>query len=362
MKRTRTLVSALLMTALIAFALPATVQARVLIITSNKYWTVADATGTDLGNAQEVCRFAGAPEGCPQGATLLGASAWVVIPGANWLWTPKTTATSSATANQEFTFKTPFYLCGAPQSATLSVAADNGATVFLNGESTPTLTVPGFSPASTATIPVSKLSRGLNLIEVRAKNAANPATCADQYQCNPAGVVVKLTVTDDLDPWPTCKDGTTTFQVGEFQTRTCPAGQVGTDSRVCVCFGNNATWLPASNSCQTPPVTCTGTNGASFNVGATEPLSCAAPRVGAASRTCLSTGQWSAADFSGCALPVASAGAMCRDRNKVEIATCPVGTECKSRLLPSPPRPWYCALFGIDCPVRLQTAEWFCDP
>lgn len=366
MKRTITMMKSLfLVTSLFTFVLPVTVQAKTITIASDKYWTVTDSNGVELGNAQNVCRFTGAPEGCPQGATLFGSSQWVAIPGANWIWRPNTTGTSSATVNEELTFKTPFFLCGSPQTATMSVAADNMTDIFINGSLV--LNTPNFSTASTIAIPAGNLAQGLNMIEAKVKNAANPPGCSDQYQCNPAGVIVKLTVTDNLASWPTCKDGNKEYQVGEFQDLQCPAGQEGSNSRVCICVGNLGTWWSAGNSCHTPPpppVTCSGANGTLFGVNATEPVSCPTGQVGNPFHTCQSNGQWSSPDYSSCKLPAVGVGEICggRDKTPPVTATCPSGTECKSRKLPTGPRPWYCVIFGIDCPVGLQTADWYCDP
>jgi hypothetical protein len=370
MKRTRTMTKALLsVAALFTFGSPVIIQAKTITIASDKYWTVADSNGVELGNAQNVCRFSGAPEGCPQGATLFGSSQWTAIPGANWIWTPNTTGTSSAAANAEFTFKTPFYLCGSPQTANISVAAYNSTDVFVNGSLI--LSTSNFSTASTATVPAAKLAQGLNMIEAKVKNAASGAGCSDQYQCNPAGVVVKLTVTDNLDPWPTCKDGNQTYQVGEFQDLSCPAGQVGSNSRACICIGNFATWWSASNSCQTPPpppVTCSGANNTSFGVNATESVSCPTGKVGTAFHTCQSDGQWSSTDFSGCTLPAVGAGAICGNSSQGYTATCPSGTACGSRRISKPtPAPLWCFLVLWIPPVchdvgeYIQTSDWFCD-
>lgn len=345
--------------------LPIAVQARTLTLASDSYWSVTDSQGQELGNAQNLCRYPGAPEGCPQGATLFGAAPWLHLPGANWLWRPDTTTTSSATTGEQHTFKTPFFLCGHPQSATLAVVSDNAADILING--TQVASSRDYASASTTAIPVARLNQGLNMIEAKVTNAANPPGCANQYQCNPAGVALTFTVTDNLDPWPTCQSGGKTYQVGEFENQACPVGQVGSNARVCICVGALATWWNASNTCHTPPpppVTCTGSNNTRFGVDQLEAVPCPAGQVGQAAHRCQADGQWSTPDYSGCRLPTVGAGDLCggRDKNPPVTATCPAGTECKSRQGPVPPRPWQCALFGIDCPVRLQTADWYCDP
>jgi len=51
----------LLLSSLFAMILPATAQAKTVTVESGKFWTVTDSSGTDLGPAQNVCRFAAAP-------------------------------------------------------------------------------------------------------------------------------------------------------------------------------------------------------------------------------------------------------------------------------------------------------------
>jgi hypothetical protein len=413
MKRTRLAVTALSPTVvLLALALGAPAEAKTITISSGKYWTVTNAAMADLGNAQNVCRYPTAPEGCPSGATLFGATTWVAIPSANWIWDGRTMPTSSAAVNTQLTLKTPFFLCGNPQSGTLKVAADNAADVLINGS--PVLSTVSFSTVTTVSTPTTNLAlqKGLNMIEAKVTNGANPPTCSDQYQCNPAGVVVQLSVTDDLNPWPTCMDGTKVFQVGEFEDLPCPPGQVGSNTRVCVCLAGGGFWWQAANTCHVPPVTCTGSNNIPFNVGdretvscpqgtlgsafrtcqpngtwgtpdtsgcqpppvtctgsnnvvfavgARETLPCPPGKVGGAFRTCQANGSWSAPDTSGCALPTVGVGAMCGSTATGQTANCPTGTTCQHRVLPTPPRDLWCAVFGINCPVRLWTTDWFCD-
>lgn len=420
MNRTSMMMKAILLVALLfTFALPIDVHAVTINIVSDTTWTVSDSNGTDLGNAQNVCLNATAPSNCPAGATLYGyphGGGWTAdlssILGATWIWAPNITGTTSPAANAEFTFQKQFYLCGAPRDGTISVAADNSAEVSINGAPAPGLTSASHSALSFVNIPASSFARGLNTIQVKVKNAANPADCGSgQYQCNPAGVVVGASFADALRAWPTCTSGGRTFTVGEFEPLSCPSGQTGTKARPCVCTGNNGIWGPPFNTCATPPATCTGNNGSIFSVGDTETLSCPPGLTGSASRTCQSNGSWGPSNSSTCvpppttctgnngrtfavnevetlfcppnqvgaasrkcqangswgptsstcAIPPVSAGDWCGDKSQGPVRTCPSGTTCGSRLDPPKPKPWEC-FFGINCPVRLQSTDWYCDP
>lgn len=65
--------------------------------------------------------------------------------------------------------------------------------------------------------------------------------------------------------------------------------------------------------------------------------------------------------------PLVGVGDKCgaRDSTPSIFATCPSGTTCGSRQLPTPPRPWWCPLalwIPSDCrPDRSVTTDWFCD-
>jgi hypothetical protein len=390
-------------------------EAKGITITSNNmYWTVSDANGVDLGNAQNVCLSATEPSNCPPGATVYGYSfpgGWGAdlsgIPGATWIWAPNITGSTSGAANAEFSFKSQFWLCGAPVDGTIFLATDDSAEVFVNNTSVGNST--SHSTLSSITVAASILHPGPNDIEIKAKNAENPPDCeSGQYQCNPAGLVFGGSFADALTTWPTC-DGK---EVGTIESSSCPAGQDGSKGRICACFGSigvwtnintckvppvkcmgdnggsynvndveqilcptgqtgtashtclsNGSWGPTDTSlCVPPPVTCTGLNGAIYNVGATETvaLSCPAGQTGSGPRNCQANGSWS--QPSGiCKLPQVGVGEICGSSQVGQTATCPVGTTCGSRALPTPPRSFWCAVFGIDCPVRLKTVDWFCD-
>jgi len=426
MKRISTKIKAVILaTLLLTSVLPVDVKAVSINIVSDTSWTVSDANGDPLpSNAQNVCLNATTPSNCPTGATLYGYTrvGWIAnlssIPGATWIWAPDITGSTSSAANAEFTFQKEFYLCGAPQGGTISVAADDSAEVFINGAPMPVLTSSSHSMLSSATILASNFVQGLNIIQVKVKNGLNPSDCgAGEYRCNPAGFVLGASFADALNAWPTCTSNGKTFTVGQFETLSCPAGQTGSKTRPCVCIGSNGIWGPTSSTCTTPPTTCTGNNGITFGVGDKETLSCPTGLTGSAFRTCQANGSWSSTDSSACVpppstctatngttvsqgatenrpctapkigadtftcgsngtwaltsstcnLPVCSGpdcvcGSSEGDLAGVYTATCPSGTECKARTSMSGNRTLWCAIFGIDCPQRLVSTDWYCDP
>jgi hypothetical protein len=100
-------------------------------------------------------------------------------------------------------------------------------------------------------------------------------------------------------------------------------------------------------------------------VDAQEPVSCPFGKIGRAFHTCKSDGQWDSPDFSGCDLPTVGVGEICGGVDKGLnglTAKCPSGTTCQHRSSPTPPRDLWCAIFGINCPTKSWTADWYCDP
>jgi hypothetical protein len=394
----RTSIGLLLLASLITFASFVVVQAWDYGVVSSNLWTVTDATGNALGKAQTVCLDAAtAPSSCPAGAESYGftpGTAWSAdlssIPGAKWIWAPNVTGATTGAANKEFTFETVFYLCDVPQEGgTISVAADDSAEVFLNYATTPILTSTGFSALSTVPVPASSLTRGVNNIQVKVKNA--PGCASDEYRCNPAGFVFGGTFKDGLSALPTCP-GSPRVEVGTSETVSCPAPTSGLASRVCICPPPPAPvigiWSPVDYSTcvttpppVTPPVTCTGSDGTTrIAAGTSEMLSCPAGLEGSLSRTCQATGSWGSVTGT-CTPPtppVVCAGCICGGEDKTPpiLATCPGGTVCGPRSSPPPPRPDWCAAFFVakaisfwfflptpsECaPVGTLSTDWFCD-
>ncbi|MEO7427256.1 MAG: hypothetical protein ABI036_18860 [Fibrobacteria bacterium] len=398
---------------------PSIVQAVTVNIVSDATWSVLDTNMNDLGTAQQVCLSPTSPANCPTTATKYGYPypGWntnlTTIPGAKWIWASNITGATTGAANATFIFTKQFYLCGSPTSGSISVAADNAAEVFLNGISIGTSS--GFSTLSTFTISASKIAAGLNVIKIQATNAANPPNCIGNYQCNPAAMVFGASFADALPAWPTCTEGNgTKVTVGTSEVLSCRPAEVGNASRTCICIGTGGAtlWTPAEYSgCHQPPKTCTGNNGKLFNAGEKEALSCPAGQTGSSSHTCQNDGIWAAgpnsctlppktctgnggaifvpgqsenlacdvgqtgsnsrrcqtdgtwaAGVSTCALPKVNKGDLCGGITNTPpvFATCPSGTTCGHRALPTGPKPWTC-FFGINCPVKLWTTDWFCD-
>ena len=403
MKRTSIVVKALLLVAsLLPFVLLVDAQAVTINIVSDTTWTVSDTNGNYLGNAQNVCLDATAPSNCPPGATWYGYTLprWTAdlssIPGATWIWAPNITGATSPAANAEFTFQKEFYLCGAPRKGTIWVTADDSAEVLLNGvsvlNSTSNSALISVNIPS-VNIPLTSLLQAPtpNVIKVKVKNGPNPSDCgSNQYRCNPAGVVLGASFEDALSALPTCTDNGKAFTVPELETFSCPPGQTGHAFRPCLCIGSSGFWGPTYSTCASPPsppATCTD-NGKTFSVGDTEPVSCPSGQTGSASRTCQPNGTWGTPNFSACAsppttctdngktfsiggtepvscppghqLPPVGADGICGSIQKGETGTCPSGKTCGPCQQPLGPKPIEC-IFGINCPVRLQTTDWFCD-
>lgn len=164
---------------------------------SDTTWTVEDADagiGPALslpGSAQQVCLNASFPDPCPSGATAYGwaGGGWgaslAEIPGASWIWAPGIDGASSPADGDTYRFLKTIAVPGAPQSGSLSFAADDGAEVFVNGTSAGSSSGQG----SLATLDISALLvEGDNTIVVVGSNGVQCGqACA--YETNPAGVV-----------------------------------------------------------------------------------------------------------------------------------------------------------------------------
>ncbi|NUQ25297.1 MAG: hypothetical protein HUU34_15230 [Saprospiraceae bacterium] len=231
------------------FLLPLCVQAVTYNIFSGLTWEVYDNKNNFLGYAQNVCLNAALPVNCPMGATQYGYTlgGWTAsIPGATWIWAPNVSGTTSPAANQEFIFKTVFFICGNPTGGTISVAADNQAEVVLNGN--PIGTSTSNTVLSNFTISPALIVKNFpNYIEVKVRNGANPADCqSDQYRCNPAGLLFGAYIKDDLPNLPGCGE----TQHSEYEKRICQTadGRNGEQFRQCLC----GYWFPWS-PCSAPP-------------------------------------------------------------------------------------------------------------
>jgi hypothetical protein len=454
---------------------PLTIQAQGQInIVSGPNWTVSDANGNDLGNAQNVCLDGNSPTNCPTGATEYGYSfgGWNAnlssIPGATWIWAPNITGRSSPAANAEFTFKTSYYICCDVQSATISIAADNSAEVAIDNMPIPGFSSVNYGSLTTVNIPTARLSAGFHMIKVKVRNGANGSDCAsDQYQCNPAGMVFGASI-KYAHPLAKCSSEGKQYDVGYNDMVSCTKdGRAGLKTRLCACFGCDfSDWIyfdctvpacqlnivsavpsacdPATNrysltvavtymngspglidingksfpsngsgsetfvvpnlvanginnlpvlaaflsnsSCSALAVfnapapcklTCIGSNGVRFDVGATETLPCP---TGAGcgteqTHTCLLNADGRTADWgalAGCK-ELAQAREKCWDtRTGENEKCCPVGFHCERfpPTRPCPPKPWWCLVvqivtLGIANPCKcdpIVSTEFICVP
>ena len=136
------------------------------------------------------------------------------ITGATWIWATLRQAACTSTHGGPgtvtagtVTLTTTFTVPGSPTSATLALAADNGATVSVNGTKVATLPASAietnFDHPHTVTfaagdITSSGIVSGTNTITIVGTNVPYPGY-------NPAAVVAKLTVTSTLTSISGCK-------------------------------------------------------------------------------------------------------------------------------------------------------------
>lgn len=170
---------------------------------SDPTWTVDDADGAIgpalalPGAAQRVCLNDASPAGCPADATRYGwpGAGWSAdlasIPGAWWIWAPGVTGATSPADNDTYTFTRTIDVPGTPTAGSVSIAADDGAQVAVNGTSVGSSS----SPNTLSTFDVAALLvEGDNTIVVTAANGpicGRPCTYAE----NPAAVAIGVSIT-----------------------------------------------------------------------------------------------------------------------------------------------------------------------
>lgn len=397
--------------ALSLLALPTVASALSTNVVSDESWQVTDSTGAFVGLAQAVCLNDVAPPNCPATAPRFDypGVAWAAShPGANWIWVANVDRYSDPAA-RTFTFTKSFYLCGTPMDGMIHVAADNEATVELNGRVVASAT----SNDAATDVPVSAadLRSGENVLRITVTNWDAGPDC-QFYWCNPAGLVFWAEFSDALHAWPTCTLNGQTIEPPNSFAVSCPAGQEGSASQPCLCsesraffgavnfsgcrvpatcFGerggtfrvgerefvscapgqnlngpslhtcrSDGTWDVALGRCEDPPVPedfCLAADGTPYRVGEVEALSCSAPYIGTERRTCLAAGQWSPTEWA-CSLPAVGVGEWCgSSRSSPAVqAECPAGTECVSR------RSRVCQGWWIfrTCTWIVST-DWYCQ-
>lgn len=161
-----------------------------------------------IGAAQPVCLNGSFPPNCPPGAVVYGYQGFgwepdlSAIPDAEWVWAPGVDGGTRPSSLASFYFAKQLHLPGRPTAATLYLAADDFAEVFVNGErvgSTGSTTDPALTAHSfiTAFDVLPALRPGRNVVVVHAVNGPDSfAGCIDcTYAANPAAVVFGVTVT-----------------------------------------------------------------------------------------------------------------------------------------------------------------------
>jgi hypothetical protein len=171
---------------------------------SDTGWTVDDAdpgvgpTLTLPGAAQRVCLNDSSPTPCPADATLYGhpGTGWNIdlssIPGAAWIWAPGITGATSPSDNDTYTFTRTISVPFTPTAGIIRLAADDGATVTVNGH--PAGSVTAFYSLTTFDI-TSHLVVGNNTIVVTGTNGAACGGTSCPYSSNPGGVVMGVSIT-----------------------------------------------------------------------------------------------------------------------------------------------------------------------
>ena len=173
-----------------------------------------DSTWTATQSSQTPYQSAALVE-CP----VTGQSPWVwttaLSPGASWIWanvgqggcSSNGTGPGSVNPSATVTLTKSFYIPGVPQSASISFAADNGAQVFINGNSSYVAQIPlsGSDVSNYASVTMvggfyQDLHLGWNTITIVAENASGSGY-------NPAGVVASLTVSSAATVTNLCKNG-----------------------------------------------------------------------------------------------------------------------------------------------------------
>ena len=207
--------SALSLAAAIAAAglavLPAAAQTTTTLV-SGPSWNTTSVSGASLGGAQYVVVNSQSPAVQPAGATNYGgttsSAVWLAnissIPGAYWIWAPGITGATPNASLAQYSFSQQFFLAGAPQSGTFSIAVDDYAAVYVNGTQVGSIgSVTDVSAAyqaqsSLTTFNIAPfLTAGQNTIVVNAENG--PASFAGAvnppYSVNTAGVVFGGSIT-----------------------------------------------------------------------------------------------------------------------------------------------------------------------
>lgn len=152
-----------------------------------------------LGTAQQVCLNDNSPTNCPALATRFeyDGSGWLA--GDNWIWAPGVDAATAPAFPASFRFSHDVPLPQQPASATITVAADDFAEVYVNNSSVGRVgdiadsALAGQASTAGATFAIHNLKRGMNNISIVAKNGEFGCS-AGEYRCNPAGLLCHVEI------------------------------------------------------------------------------------------------------------------------------------------------------------------------
>lgn len=194
----------------VALILPTISNAQTINFVSDQSWDVVDTADNSLGTAQAVCLNALSPSPCPSGATQYGfsGSGWEAdltpILSAQWIWAPGITGSSSPAELEAYSFSKTFVLDANATEATIFIAADDFASVSVNGSlvgavgSTTDASLAVFAANNLTSFDISSfLDTGNNVIEIMGQNGIGAfASCSNcTYSQHPAGVVFGGTIT-----------------------------------------------------------------------------------------------------------------------------------------------------------------------
>jgi hypothetical protein len=173
---------------------------------NTKVYKISSVGKLPLGPAEWVCLNSSNPINCSSLAVLYGynGDGWLAdlsscVPEAVWIYAPGTLGSTSPAQNTDYYFRSKFFVSGTPTGGTLCIAADDKATIFVNGVLVGTIgstTDPTLASDAQNYIhyfPIaSALLSGTNIVIIHLENG--PATFGgcpvpDDYSCNPSGVV-----------------------------------------------------------------------------------------------------------------------------------------------------------------------------
>ncbi|MEZ5293511.1 MAG: hypothetical protein R2745_20680 [Vicinamibacterales bacterium] len=194
-----------------AAALPARADAQQVVdLASDTTWNVSNSSHAPIGQAVYVCPNATFPQQCPAGATLWDwpdpgfYPTYAEIPGANSIWAPGETSTTSS-SHKRFIFRKSVVLVGTPVSGTFYMTADDYVELRVNGSlvgAVGSTVTPAIWPLEAFDV-LPFLTSGTNTFEITAENGPTSFGLGlDTYSNNPANTIFggRLTATGNAGP------------------------------------------------------------------------------------------------------------------------------------------------------------------